>query len=209
RAPAVNLWFGTRAHLVHYPVRGGSLINVVAIVRDDWREPGWSAPGERAEILARYHAPMWSAVPRALLAAPEHWQKWALYDRPPLARWGKGAVTLLGDAAHPMLPYLAQGAAMAIEDAAVLAQRLAGARAAPRPARGAARGGGGGAPRAPPTAPPAATGSSISWADRGRFCARSRSPPSAASGCSRATIGSMAGGRPEAKIASSMPLFAT
>src|SRR5262249_21918774 len=120
RAPAVNLWFGTRAHLVHYPVRGGSLINVVAIVRDDWREPGWSAPGERAEILARYHAPMWSAVPRALLAAPEHWQKWALYDRPPLARWGKGAVTLLGDAAHPMLPYLAQGAAMAIEDAAVL-----------------------------------------------------------------------------------------
>src|SRR5262249_61577841 len=75
---------------------------------------------------ARYRAPMWSAVPRAILAAPEHWQKWALYDRPPLARWGKGAVTLLGDAAHPMLPYLAQGAAMAIEDAAVLAQRLAG-----------------------------------------------------------------------------------
>ena len=128
RAPAVNLWFGTWAHLVHYPVRGGSLVNVVAIVRDDWREPGWSASGERAEILARYRAPMWSAVPRALLAAPEHWQKWALYDRPPLARWGKGAVTLLGDAAHPMLPYLAQGAAMAIEDAAVLAQRLADAR---------------------------------------------------------------------------------
>src|SRR5215468_762596 len=128
RAPAVNLWFGTRAHLVHYPVRGGSLINVVAIVRDDWREPGWSAAGERAEILARYRAPMWSAVPRAILAAPEHWQKWALYDRAPLAQWGKGPATLLGDAAHPMLPYLAQGAAMAIEDAAVLAQRLAGAR---------------------------------------------------------------------------------
>jgi salicylate hydroxylase len=128
REPAVNLWFGTRAHLVHYPVRGGSLINVVAIVRDDWREPGWSAPGEGAEILARYRAPMWSALPRAILAAPEHWQKWALYDRPPLARWGKGAVTLLGDAAHPMLPYLAQGAAMAIEDAAVIAQRLADTR---------------------------------------------------------------------------------
>src|SRR5262249_17999899 len=99
RAPAVNLWFGTRAHLVHYPVRGGSLINVVAIVRDDWREPGWSAPGERSEILARYRAPMWSAVPRAILAAPEHWQKWALYDRPPLARWANHAVTFLGDAA--------------------------------------------------------------------------------------------------------------
>src|SRR5215472_8942505 len=128
REPAVNLWFGTRAHLVHYPVRGGSLINVVAIVRDDWREPGWSAPGERAEILARYRAPMWSALPRAILAAPEHWQKWALYDRAPLAQWGKGPATLLGDAAHPMLPYLAQGAAMAIEDAAVIAQRLADAR---------------------------------------------------------------------------------
>jgi salicylate hydroxylase len=71
---------------------------------------------------------MWSAVPRAILAAPEHWQKWALYDRAPLAQWGKGPATLLGDAAHPMLPYLAQGAAMAIEDAAVLAQRLADAR---------------------------------------------------------------------------------
>jgi salicylate hydroxylase len=128
RAPAVNLWFGTRAHLVHYPVRSGTLINVVAIVGDDWREPGWSAAGERAEILARYRAPMWSAVPRAILAAPEHWQKWALYDRAPLAQWGKGPATLLGDAAHPMLPYLAQGAAMAIEDAAVLAQRLADAR---------------------------------------------------------------------------------
>src|SRR5262249_44922344 len=71
---------------------------------------------------------MWSALPRAILAAPEHWQKWALYDRAPLAQWGKGPATLLGDAAHPMLPYLAQGAAMAIEDAAVLAQRLADAR---------------------------------------------------------------------------------
>ena len=130
-APAVNLWFGTRAHLVHYPVRGGSLLNVVAIIRDDWREPGWSAPGERADILARYAAPMWSAPTRAILAAPQHWQKWALYDRAPLARWGKGAVTLLGDAAHPMLPYLAQGAAMAIEDAAVLAQRLADMRSDP------------------------------------------------------------------------------
>src|SRR4029453_3268010 len=128
RAPAVNLWFGTRAHLVHYPVRGGSLLNVVAIIRDSWREPGWSAPGERTDILAPYAAPMWSASSRAILAAPQEWQKWALYDRAPLARWGKGAITLLGDAAHPMLPYLAQGAAMAIEDAAALAQRLAARR---------------------------------------------------------------------------------
>jgi len=125
RQPAVNLWLGRNAHLVHYPVRNGQLVNIVAIIRDDWRESGWSAAGERAEILARYPAGMWPALARAALAAPQHWQKWALFDRRPLKRWGKGAVTLLGDAAHPMLPYLAQGAAMAIEDAAVLGERLA------------------------------------------------------------------------------------
>jgi salicylate hydroxylase len=125
RAPAVSLWFGGEAHLVHYPVRGGSLVNIVAIFGDDWREPGWSAPGERADILARYPDGLWPPPARAILTAPRQWHKWALYDRGPLARWGMGAVTLLGDAAHPMLPYLAQGAAMAIEDAAVLARRLA------------------------------------------------------------------------------------
>jgi 2-polyprenyl-6-methoxyphenol hydroxylase-like FAD-dependent oxidoreductase len=124
-APAVNLWFGRNAHLVHYPVRGGRLINIVAIIRDDWREPGWNAPGERAEILERYPAGVWPPPARAILSAPQHWHKWALFDRDPLPHWGKGPATLLGDAAHPMLPYLAQGAAMAIEDAAVLAQRLA------------------------------------------------------------------------------------
>jgi 2-polyprenyl-6-methoxyphenol hydroxylase-like FAD-dependent oxidoreductase len=125
RAPAVNLWLGRDAHLVHYPVRGGSLINVVAIIRDDWREEGWNEPGQRADILARFSPERWPKAARVLLAAPQRWHKWALYDRAPIAHWGKGPVTLLGDAAHPMLPYLAQGAAMAIEDAAVLAQRLA------------------------------------------------------------------------------------
>ncbi len=128
RAPSVNLWLGGDAHLVHYPVRGGSLVNVVAIVRDDWRDGGWSAPGERADILARYRAGTWPAAARAMLAAPQRWHKWALYDRAPLATWGHGTATLLGDAAHPMLPYLAQGAAMAIEDAAVLARALAEGR---------------------------------------------------------------------------------
>ena len=125
RKPAVNLLLGRHAHLVHYPVRRGSLVNIVAIIRDDWREPGWSAQGDRAEILARFPAGMWPPLTRTLLAAPQQWRKWALYDCAPLNSWGKGAATLLGDAAHPMLPYLAQGAAMAIEDAEVLARRLA------------------------------------------------------------------------------------
>ena len=125
RAPAINLWFGRNAHLVHYPVRGGSLLNIVAIIRDDWREPGWKAAGERAQLLGRFPAGLWPGPARAILSAPQDWQKWALYDRTPSRRWTKGPVTLLGDAAHPMLPYLAQGAAMAIEDAAVLAQVLA------------------------------------------------------------------------------------
>ena len=79
-------------------------------------------------------AGVWPAPAREILGAPRQWQKWALYDRAPLAHWGKGPVTLLGDAAHPMLPYLAQGAAMAIEDAAVLAQRLSETPDNPAPA---------------------------------------------------------------------------
>jgi salicylate hydroxylase len=122
--PAINLWLGTDAHLVHYPVKAGRMINVVAIVDDDWREPGWSTPGSSRALLDRFSAEQWHASARDLLVACERWQKWALFDCPPLASWGKGRVTLLGDAAHPMLPYLAQGAAMAIEDAAVLATCL-------------------------------------------------------------------------------------
>jgi salicylate hydroxylase len=122
--PAVSLWLGHDAHLVHYPVKAGRMINVVAIVDDEWREPGWNTPGVTRELLDRFAAEHWHASARDLLAAAEHWQKWALFDCAPLTAWGEGAVTLLGDAAHPMLPYLAQGAAMAIEDAAVLAACL-------------------------------------------------------------------------------------
>src|SRR4051812_45408755 len=123
-APAVNLWLGRDAHLVHYPVKAGRVVNVVAIMHDAWNEPGWSAPGTSAQILARLPAAKWNASARELIRAAQQWQKWALYDCAPLRHWGQGSVTLLGDAAHPMLPYLAQGAAMAIEDSAVLAQCL-------------------------------------------------------------------------------------
>jgi salicylate hydroxylase len=125
RTPMVRLWLGRNAHLVHYPVKAGAVINLVAIVGDHAGQPGWSVPGRREDLLARYPASGWSPAARALLAIPEQWLKWSLYDRGPIWRWGHGPMTLLGDAAHPMLPFLAQGAAMAIEDAAVLANRLA------------------------------------------------------------------------------------
>jgi salicylate hydroxylase len=76
-------------------------------------------------VLARYQLGAWSRLARDLIGMPERWLKWALYDRPPSGRWGDGPITLLGDAAHPMLPFLAQGAALAIEDAAVLAAQVA------------------------------------------------------------------------------------
>jgi salicylate hydroxylase len=124
RSDEVQLWLGKNAHLVHYPVKRGKLINMVAIVADHWSQPGWSTDGDRAELLAHFSPWNWCEPVREFLSLPERWLKWALYDLPPLRHWSEGAVTLMGDAAHPMLPFLAQGAAMAIEDAAVLAERM-------------------------------------------------------------------------------------
>jgi 2-polyprenyl-6-methoxyphenol hydroxylase-like FAD-dependent oxidoreductase len=123
--PLVRLWLGPAAHLVHYPVKGGSLINIVLIMDDTWNAPGWSEPASRADLLQRISKTDWTPQALSLISTPESWLKWALYDLKPIARWSQGPVALLGDAAHPMLPYLAQGAAIAIEDAAVVAHCLA------------------------------------------------------------------------------------
>jgi salicylate hydroxylase len=133
RGREVNLWMGQGGHLVHYPVRAGATVNIVAVTSDDWQSTQWSTAADRDEVLARFPPRLWAAQARELLATPQRWQKWALYDRRPATDWGNGPFTLLGDAAHPMLPFLAQGAAMAIEDAFVLAGALA--RFADDPAR--------------------------------------------------------------------------
>jgi salicylate hydroxylase len=125
RAPLIHLWLGREAHIVHYPVKGGALINIVVIINDQWNAPGWSAPASRDELLPRLSVERVAPQILGLINQPQTWLKWALFDRRPLLTWSQGAVALIGDAAHPMLPYLAQGAAMAIEDAAVAAQCLA------------------------------------------------------------------------------------
>ena len=124
REPLIHLWLGRDAHLVHYPVKAGALINVVVITTDNWNAPGWSAPASRTDLLPRLPAERWAPQARALVREPETWLKWALYDQRPLSSFCYGAAALIGDAAHPMLPFLAQGAAMAIEDAVVAARCL-------------------------------------------------------------------------------------
>jgi salicylate hydroxylase len=125
REAVVHLWLGRNAHLVHYPVKDGTAINIVAIAGDRRDRANWAAhEATPDEVLAHYPRSDWSKAARDLLAAPQLWLRWPLFDRPPSRQWGRGPVTLLGDAAHPMLPFLAQGAAMAIEDAAVLADCL-------------------------------------------------------------------------------------
>jgi salicylate hydroxylase len=133
--PVAALWMGPGAHFVHYYVRGGTLVNFVGVVeRDDWREESWSSLGEAAD-LRRDFAGWHPTVRRIVEAAPEDaCFRWALFDRDPLPKWSRGAVTLLGDACHPTLPFMAQGACMAIEDAAVLAACLSGCRRGDIPA---------------------------------------------------------------------------
>jgi len=123
-APRVQLWMGPDAHLVAYPISAGRQINVVAIVSGTWNRPGWSAPGDSNEIKGAFASARWPGTARMLIGAVDGWRKWALFTLPDVGHWSEGAVTLMGDAAHAMLPFAAQGAGMAIEDAAVLARHL-------------------------------------------------------------------------------------
>jgi len=120
-----NLWLGRKAHLVHYPLRGGAIINVVAIVDEDFHpdaEAFWSSPGDPKCLEARFSR--WDEAARTLIRAAPEWRKWPLADRRPIESFVSGRAVLVGDAAHPMLPFLAQGAAQAIEDADVLGEVL-------------------------------------------------------------------------------------
>jgi salicylate hydroxylase len=118
-----NVWWGPEHHFVHYYVGAGARYhNWVALSPGEWRVESWTAKGEVADALKEFEG--WHPQIRALIGSVETTNRWALYDRDPLPRWTVGRVTLMGDAAHPMLPYMAQGAVQSIEDAAVLAKCL-------------------------------------------------------------------------------------
>ena len=134
RTQDVTAWLGPRMHIVHYPVRGGEWLNVVAIVEgqttdDAGRQDDWDHSASKADLLAALGAGC--SELQDLVQAIDTWRLWVLYDRAPMRgahEHARGRVALLGDAAHPMRPYLAQGAGMAIEDAAELGCVLAEAR---------------------------------------------------------------------------------
>jgi salicylate hydroxylase len=120
----VQVWMGPNGHLVAYPISGARQINVVAVVPGTWNRPGWSAPGEPNEIKNAFASARWPGPARMMLSAVDEWRKWALFTVSDGGDWSEGPIALLGDAAHAMLPFAAQGAGMAIEDAAVLAKCL-------------------------------------------------------------------------------------
>ncbi|MDP6343195.1 MAG: FAD-dependent monooxygenase [Alphaproteobacteria bacterium] len=116
-------WMGPHHHFVIYLLRGGQLVNCVGVCEmPDWRIESWTQRGDLDEFRREFDG--WHPTIQTLINGVEACWKWALYDRDPLARWSVGRATVLGDAAHPMLPFLAQGACMAIEDGYVLARCL-------------------------------------------------------------------------------------
>ena len=124
--PEVCLHLGPNAHLVHYPLRGGSVINLVAVIESAWRggenDHFWDGAADRPALDRAFVS--WSPATRKLLEAASNWRAWPVYGRPPIASFSLGRIALVGDAAHPMVPFLAQGAAQAIEDADALGRSL-------------------------------------------------------------------------------------
>ena len=117
-------WIGPGGHIVHYPLRGGKLMNFVGLrERSDWRIESWSTKGSTEEVLADFRG--WNEDVQTLIRNLATPYKWAMMVREPMAKWTSGRVTLLGDACHSMLPMLAQGAVMAIEDGYILARCMA------------------------------------------------------------------------------------
>jgi salicylate hydroxylase len=124
REPVGTNWVGPGGHVIQYPLRGGRLMNFVGILeRDDWQLESWTERGTTEECLQDFSG--WHPDVATLIGAIDAPHKWALMVREPIPRWTVGRVTLLGDAAHPTLPFLAQGAAMALEDGYVLARAIA------------------------------------------------------------------------------------
>jgi len=112
-------WLGPRGHVLHYPVRRGEMMNFISIVeRDDWRSESWTIEGTKAELANDLRD--WHGDVQTLIDGLDACYKWALMVRSPMMRWSQGRITLLGDACHPTLPFLGQGAVMAIEDAYVI-----------------------------------------------------------------------------------------
>lgn len=125
--PVACAWMGRGKHAVTYLLRGGQLANLVAVIeRDDWTKESWTEQGSREEALADFAG--WHPIVTRLIEESDALFRWALFDRAPLKRWTDSRVSLLGDSAHPMLPFMAQGAAMAIEDAWTLSAQLASKR---------------------------------------------------------------------------------
>ena len=117
------LWAGPNCHLVHYPLRGGRQYNLVVTFHSREQEEWGVREGSQEEVLS-YFADI-DDSPRRLLSLPKSWKRWATADRQPTETWGRGCATLLGDAAHPLMQYMAQGACMALEDAVVLGKCMA------------------------------------------------------------------------------------
>lgn len=121
--PDSTFWMGPNAHVVTYYVKGGDMVNIVAVTEaEEWVAESWSTKASRDEMLADFQG--WDASLEELFSHVEDVYNWGLFDRDPMTTWTKCRVTLLGDACHPMLPFLSQGAAMAIEDGFVLGEAL-------------------------------------------------------------------------------------